>query len=98
MADVVRLLLEDQEHRERESEERMWLMQQQMEVLQWLVVDTGGRERPAYDRINIEKQKLTKMIENNDVDAYLTTFERLMTVFGAYGNSPEGICGYGGCL
>ena len=32
VADVVRLLLEDQEHRERESEERMWLMQQQMEA------------------------------------------------------------------
>ena len=67
VADVVRLLLEDQEHRERKSEERMQLMQQQTEALQWLVVDTGGRERPAHDRIGIEKHK---MIKNDDVDAY----------------------------
>ena len=42
---------------------------------------TGSR--PAHDRDEYhDKLVLTKLTENEDVEAYLTTFERMMTVYG----------------
>ena len=81
VTDVLRLLLEDRERREKEADERMWLMQQQMEALQEIVA-SGRRETSPREAVGTQKPKLTKLSEVDDVEAFLTTFERIMAVSG----------------
>ena len=70
---------EEQKRREREAEERMKVMQKQMEALGQLVAGVESREESGR---GAAPPKLTKLAEEDDVEAYLTTFERLMTVSG----------------
>ena len=72
-------MTEEREHREKETEERMRMMQQQMEALQKLVAESSKREEKKSE---MEQLKLTKLTEQDDIKAFLTTFERMMGVFG----------------
>ena len=72
-------MTEEREHREKETEERMRMMQQQMEALQKLVAESSKREEKKSE---MEQLKLAKLTEQDDIEAFLTTFERVMGVFG----------------
>ena len=72
-------MTEEREHREKETEERMRMMQQQMEALQKLVAESSKQEEKKSE---MEQLKLTKLTEQDDIEAFLTTFERMMGVFG----------------
>ena len=74
-------IAEERERYEREAGEGMRLMNQQIEALQRLVTESGKREALVRETLGTEKPKLTKLIED-DVEAYLTTFERMMAMFG----------------
>ena len=52
-------------------------MQQQMETLQKLEAESSKRE----EKSEMEQLKLTKLKEQDDMEAFLTTFERMMVVF-----------------
>ena len=71
-------MTEEREHREKETEERMRMMQQQMEALQKLVAESRKRE----EKSEMEQLKLTKLADQYDIEAFLTTFKRMMGVFG----------------
>ena len=71
-------MTEEREHQEKETEERMRMMQQQMEALQKLVVESRKRE----EKSEMEQLKLTKLADQYDIEAFLTTFKRMMGVFG----------------
>ena len=81
VADVLRVLLEDRERREKEADERMRVMQRQVEALERLVTESSRREPAAHHGLGAGQPKLTKLAEDDDIEAYLTTFERLMAVF-----------------
>ena len=55
------------------------MMQQQMEGLQKLVAESSRREE---EKSEMEQLKLTKLTDQDDIEAFLTTFERMMGVFG----------------
>ena len=65
---------EDRRRYAEESEQRIRDMHRQMECLQKLVVEQTS-SRPKND---LEPVKLTRLSENDDVEAYLKTFERIM--------------------
>lgn len=97
VSDLVRRLMEDRQVRNKQmAAERLRREEQvaaekqqilaQMEVLQRLVEsanrgeeNSGRAEIPAERR---EKVKLTKLSEQDDIEAYLTTFERIMAAHG----------------
>ena len=106
MADVVRLLLAQQEGERRRREERDRIQQEQQE--RWEETQRAEeRRRQAAHELQIETLpsllsgrsggprsgagglgehvKLTKLTETDDVEAFLTTFERVMTI----GRVPE---------
>ena len=70
-----RQIAEDREHRDREAVEHTRLMEKQMEALQTMVEASSKREATPRES---EQPKLTKLTEQDDVEAYLTTFERMM--------------------
>ena len=86
ISDMLKVLLEDksrrdQEERERmerrreeEHERRMEEMQRQLEHYQRLVTEQSISRR----RTDTDSLKLTKLGEGDDIEAYLTTFERIM--------------------
>ena len=107
LTDILRVMMEDRERREREiaeererrerekrerretqreeerrryEEESERRLQQQMELLQRLVA-----ERPAAAQARSpsesEPVKLTRLSESDDIEAYLTTFERMMRAY-----------------
>ena len=78
MAEVMRLLVEDRRSRERE-------LREQMEMLQ-AMVEAGTRRDAAPGRASDDKVKLSKLAECDDIEAYLTTFERMMAAY----EIPEG--------
>ena len=73
----------EQRRREEESLRKDREMREQMEILRTLVGeihDQGEanlREHEARDK----DVKLTKLMDNDDIEAYLTTFERQMTAY-----------------
>ena len=73
MAEVMRLLMEDRRSRERE-------LREQMEMLRTMV--EAGARRDAAGRTSDDKVKLSKLTESDDIEAYLTTFERMMAAYG----------------
>ena len=75
-------ITEEQERYEREAGEQMRLMNQLMEALQRLVTESGKRKALVRETFGAEKPKLMKLTEKDDVEAYLTTFERMMAMFG----------------
>ena len=74
---------DDRRRYEEESERRMQEMQKQMELLQALV---SGHSAPARSPWETETVKLTRFSESDDIEAYLTTFGRMM---GAYEIAKE---------
>lgn len=72
-------IAEDRRRREEENEHRMREMRQQMDMLQRLVTE---RATSAPVRVSdAEPVKLTRLAESDDIEAYLTTFERMMEAF-----------------
>ena len=55
----------------------MRMMQQQMEALQKLVAKSRKRE----EKSEMKQLKLTKLADQYDIKAFLTTFKRMMGVF-----------------
>ena len=103
VSDMMKLLLEDRKKREEEiaeerrrREEEMAAerrqQQEQIERLMRLVEESHTREG---GRASGDKLKLSKLTERDDIEAYLTTFERIMVVHGvdrsrwAYKLAPE---------
>ena len=73
---------EEQERRERESEQRMQMMQSQVEMMRnWMDLNQSREEIKAKRADNLRHLNLAKLTEKDDIEAYLTTFERLMTAF-----------------
>ena len=56
-------------------------MQEQLEMMRNLVERSVNQESDMTAAVSKEKIVLTKLGENEDIEAYLTTFERLMTVY-----------------
>ena len=96
VAEMMRLLLEDRKRREEElaeerrrreeefAEERRRRdeeVRQQMQLLREMVEGSHRRELPARMTGENDKVKLSKFSETDDVEAYLTTFERMMTAY-----------------
>ena len=69
-----RLQAEERRRYEEESERRLTAMNKQMEMLQDLV--RGHAEKGA--KQNSDSMKLTRLSDSDDIESYLTTFERLM--------------------
>ena len=70
-----RELAEERRRRDRDMEERVLEMQHQMAELRSLA--TGG----ARTESGVDSVKLTKLSPTDDIEAYLTTFERLMRAY-----------------
>ena len=97
VAEMMRLFLEDRKRREEElAEERRRReeeltherrrreeeVQQQMQLLREMVEGSRRREEaPARASGENDRVKLSKLSEADDVEAYLTTFERMMAVY-----------------
>ena len=92
--DVVRILLEDRrkrdnelaEERARRDEEQTRLtnrMEEQLDMMRRLVKGTTRREgdHSTGSSEGRDKLVLSKFAEGDDIEAYLTTFERMMTVY-----------------
>ena len=69
---------EERERREREHAESMRLLQHQMEALRGLVEHGTRGEAVATRTATGERVKIAKLTEQDDIEAYLTTFERTM--------------------
>lgn len=96
MSDLVRLLLEDRrkqkdelavERAERAEESRQHAaqMREQLDMIRSLVERSSspGDSRPTEGHgAPRDKLVLTKLSDKDDIEAYLTTFERMMTVYG----------------
>ena len=74
VSEVMRLFMEDRRQREAE-------VQAQLELLRNLVEETRGSRRaeiPAVTTLSREDVRLPKLTEEDDIESYLTTFERMM--------------------
>ena len=93
---VLQMLMEDRrkreeeiaaerERQERETERRLQEMQKHVDALLKVVErsheGTGGAKRETRGAGDDKEVKLTKLSEADDVEAYLTTFERMMAAF-----------------
>ena len=74
VSEVMRLFMEDRRQREAE-------VQAQLELLRNLVEETRGSRRaemPAVTTLSREDVRPPKLTEEDDIESYLTTFERMM--------------------
>ena len=75
----------EREQQERETKRRLQEIQKHVDVLLKVVErsheGTGGTKRETWGADDDKRVKLTKLSEADDVEAYLTTFERMMAVF-----------------
>ena len=73
-------IAEDRRLREVENEERMRGMREQIEMLQQLVTErhTTTTRRSSSDH---ESMRLSRLSEQDDIEAYLLTFERMMQAY-----------------
>ena len=75
----------ERERQERETERRLQEMQKHVDALLKVVEKshdgTSGAKREARGAGDEKEVRLTKLSEADDVEAYLTTFERMMTAF-----------------
>ena len=62
----------------------MRMMQQQMEALQKFVAESS---RQKEEKSEMEQLKLTKLTDQDDIEAFLTIFETMIGVFGIDGHS-----------
>ena len=68
--------------RDAENAQQAQRVQEQLEMMRNLVERSVNRDSGTTATASKEKIILTKLGENEDIEAYLTTFERLMTVYG----------------
>ena len=81
-AELVKMLMQEREKREREVEQERKFMQEQMDALMKLVREQAKSANPAKETVTVERDvKFTKFTETDDIEAYLTTFERTMNAF-----------------
>ena len=93
IADLMKMMIEDwkkreeeianeRERRDREVEARVQKMARQMEVMRSLVKESQKEPEEIVAWVGSEQaMKLTKLTESDDVEAYLTTFERMMEAY-----------------
>ena len=80
-------MLEERQRREEQAALERAQMREQMEMLQRLVERTMNQEqeRERVPAAGVERSKdsvkLTKLTEADDIEAYLTTFERMMAAY-----------------
>lgn len=74
-------MAEERQARARETDERMRVLQTQVAALERLAEGAGGGETVTRRVSAAGKPNLTKLGENDDIEAYLRTFERMMSVF-----------------
>ena len=75
-------LREEHHHREEANARREDEMRHQMELLTKLVEGVNKQGDAALKSIEKDRQvKVTKLTEADDIEAYLTTFERLMKAY-----------------
>ncbi len=74
-------LAEERRQRDRAMEERVRTMQEQMVHLHGLVAADGEARAARTERGNDIAIRLTKLTDDDDIEAFLTTFERLMTAY-----------------
>ncbi len=76
----------ERERQERETNRRLQEMQQHVESLLKVVERTqeasGGPTSGAGSSRGEKEAKVSKLSEDDDIEAYLTTFERMMVAFG----------------
>ncbi len=73
---------EERQRQAEEAERRAREVQQQMHLLQGLVQGLQKQGEVAAIKADRDKDvKLTKLTERDDIEAYLTTFERLITTY-----------------
>ena len=72
---------EERQRNEARAIEERQSMQQQVVALQQLVAEIGTGRATARDEFGPGKPKLAKLMTSDDIEAYLTTFERMMAVF-----------------
>lgn len=70
---------EDRERREREMEQRVEEMREQVETMRRLV-ESSGKSR-SHTHPNEALVKVAKLTESDDIEGYLTTFERQMLAY-----------------
>ncbi len=73
-------LAEERRRRDRDMEDRVLQMQEEMRELRAGISAEGSTVRPPATA-RTEGPKLTKVTEADDIEAYLTTFERLMRAY-----------------
>ena len=79
-------LADEQRQRELEASRHEEVMREQMDIIRRLVETLGARSDARAGEGGVRTSSgrgqvvLTKFVEGDDVEAYLTTFERLMTV------------------
>jgi len=73
-AEMVKLLMADRERREEQMERLVALLEASAAATTRTPTPTG---------LGQEKVKVTKLTDQDDIEAYLTTFERLMEVHSA---------------
>ena len=86
LAEMMKLFMEDRKRREddlaQERRRRDEEVREQMRLLREMVESSQRRaEAPARSSGENDKVKLSKFSEADDVEAYLTTFERMMVVY-----------------
>ena len=78
---VLQMLLEDRRQREQETERRLQEMQQHVDSLLRVVEKTTSGLGLGAGGSHESEAKVSKLTEADDIEAYLTTFERLMGAF-----------------
>jgi hypothetical protein len=69
--------------REEENEQRVRMMQEQLDMMKnWMDRSSAREDERVRSAGRHEQLKLTKLTESEDIEAYLTTFERMMGVYG----------------
>ena len=79
--------LEGRREREREEERKRFEQQRVEERLRYEELIRGLTDRrPRCVEVGPESLKLTKLADNDDIEAFLTTFERAALAYGVEGD------------
>ena len=77
----VEQLAAERERREGEHRLQLTQMQGQMEAMQGWLERSMAREEERLGRAMQDQLKLTKLLESEDIESYLMTFEKMMQVY-----------------
>ena len=81
LSEMLKVLVEDRQRLEREHAEDRRRHEEQMELMRRLV-EESRRPVPEPKADVAALPKLTKLTEQDDIEAYITVFERTMTAYG----------------